>query len=389
MAVPEAYRGREQTFVKHTLLRKYLDRLGHKIGHSWDCISYVDCFAGPWESSEPNFADTSFGIAVDVLSKAQRDIEDLGRKRLRLRFCFVESDKRSFLKPKEYADLRRREALDIVPLEGEFEDQLQQVQLFLSAGGHKTFRFLLIDPKGWTGFALNKIAPLIECRSAEILVNVMTSHIRRFVTKEAHAEQFEQLFGENMVATEASQLVGGEREQFLVRKYAQNLKSRARLSYTSTAAVFRAEQDAVHYYLVFGTNSPHGVQVFKEAEQTAFEIGESAREEAKSRKHINRTGQTEFAIDSESSKSVSPVARTLRASYLKQAKETLRVLALSGQPIGYDELLGTVLQTPLVWKTDFDEWILELAAARRVSIIPSLGRKKLRLSQNYRIVAVQ
>ena len=178
MAVPEAYRGREQTFVKHTLLRKYLDGLGHKVGHGWSCIDYVDCFAGPWQSSDPDFRDTSFGIAVDTLSGAQRNLQEIG-KNLRLRFCFVESDKKSFVKLEAYAESRRAEHLEIVPLEGEFEDQLERVESFLRGSGDEAFRFLLIDPKGWTGFALKKIAPLVERRSAEILVNVMTSHIRR------------------------------------------------------------------------------------------------------------------------------------------------------------------------------------------------------------------
>ena len=63
MAVPDAYRGREQTYIKHTLLTKYLDRLGHKVRSQWDSINYVDCFAGPWQSAEPDYRDTSFGIA--------------------------------------------------------------------------------------------------------------------------------------------------------------------------------------------------------------------------------------------------------------------------------------------------------------------------------------
>lgn len=384
MAVPDAYRGREQTFVKHTLLRKYLDRLGHKVGHRWTCIDYIDCFAGPWRSSDPEFRDTSFGIAVAALSNAQRHLLEIG-KRLQLRFCFIESDKKSFVELEAYAESRRAKDLDIVPLAGEFEDQLDRVKSFLRGGGNKAFRFLLIDPKGWTGFALKKIAPLVECRSAEILVNVMTSHIRRFVTKEAHAEQFEELFGDNSVVSDAAPLTGGERERFLVRRYAENLKARAGLLYTSIAAVLKADQDSVHYYLVFGTNSPHGIEVFKEAEQTAFEVGESAREEAKSRKRENRTGQTEFLAAFGGTVTESPIARDLRANYLTSAREAFDALVFARNAIAYDELLGTVLQTPLVWKTDLDDWIHKGANAGRLTITPPLGRRKLRLSQNYHI----
>ena len=186
MAVPDAYRGREQTYIKHTLLTKYLDRLGHKVGSQWDSINYVDCFAGPWQSAEPDYRDTSFGIAFHVLSKCQENLSLIGKKR-RLRFCFVESDPQSFEELSAFAASKRTDKIEIVVLKGEFEEHLPQIRQFLSKAKGSPFRFLLIDPKGWTGFALKKVAPLVEDRSAEILVTMMTYHIRRFVSQEEHA----------------------------------------------------------------------------------------------------------------------------------------------------------------------------------------------------------
>jgi len=385
MAVPEAYRGREQTYVKHKLLRNYLDRFGHKIGSKWKCINYVDCFAGPWESAEPGYADTSFGIAVNALSKAQRDLAEAIGRHVRLRFCFIESDPKSFTEPTRYAESKRAANLEIVTLKGTFEDHIQDVRTFVTDGGPKAFRFLLLDPKGWTGFALSKVAPLVEDRSAEILVNVMTYHIRRFVTQEAHASNFEDLFADDTVADEAAALSGTQREQFLVQRYSENLKRMAGFAYTSIAAIFRAAEDTVHYYLVFGTNSAHGVQVFKEAERVAFETGESARHEAKSRKRIKRTGQGELDVFGEGLQPPSSIARNLRSVYREQARGKLAVLLRPGSSVAYDDLLGTVLQTPLIWETDLLGWIDELVEQRRVSITPELGRKKLRISQNYKI----
>lgn len=46
MANEETYRGREQTLVKHFILRQYLKRFAHIVGSHWDSITYVDCFAG-------------------------------------------------------------------------------------------------------------------------------------------------------------------------------------------------------------------------------------------------------------------------------------------------------------------------------------------------------
>ena len=43
--------GREQVYVKHYLLEKYLSSWGYIIGGSeWDSLVFIDGFAGPWGS---------------------------------------------------------------------------------------------------------------------------------------------------------------------------------------------------------------------------------------------------------------------------------------------------------------------------------------------------
>ena len=382
MAVPDAYRGREQTYIKHTLLTKYLDRLGHKVLSQWDSINYVDCFAGPWQSAEPDYRDTSFGIAFHVLSKCQENLSLIGKK-LRLRFCFVESDPQSFEELSAFAASKRTDKIEIVVLKGEFEENLPQIRQFLSKAKGLPFRFLLIDPKGWTGFALKKVAPLVEDRSAEILVTMMTYHIRRFVSQEEHATQFNELFADETVVREASSHHGTAREQFLVKRYAENLKRLARFTYTTTAAVFRAAEDTLHYYLIFGTNSPHGVVVFKAAEQLAFETGESARGEAKKRKRPDLSGQVEFDALTEGLQASSEIARTLRRTYRDEARQKLGALLQQQKSIKYDDLLCLTLETPLVWEADVEKWVNDLIGAGRVTVDPALGRKRLRVSSGF------
>lgn len=46
--VPKEYQGREQVFVRHTILRTYLQRLLMIVGRAEPIINYVDCFSGPW-----------------------------------------------------------------------------------------------------------------------------------------------------------------------------------------------------------------------------------------------------------------------------------------------------------------------------------------------------
>jgi three-Cys-motif partner protein len=66
------YVGREQAYVKHVFLERYLEALIFKTASTYDHIVYVDGFAGPWQSANEEFADTSFGIALNALRQAKK-----------------------------------------------------------------------------------------------------------------------------------------------------------------------------------------------------------------------------------------------------------------------------------------------------------------------------
>src|SRR5260221_3991759 len=89
------YEGREQAFVKHYLLEHYLPGWAYKVGSKWGSLVYVDGFAGPWESKDPNYADTSFRIAVNALRSAKAG---LSTKQVKLSFgsILVEKEKDRF-----------------------------------------------------------------------------------------------------------------------------------------------------------------------------------------------------------------------------------------------------------------------------------------------------
>ncbi len=67
MKSPESYRGREQTYIKHFFLEKYLERVAWNIFSFRDEFVYVDGFSGPWKSEDETFEDTSFVIALKQL----------------------------------------------------------------------------------------------------------------------------------------------------------------------------------------------------------------------------------------------------------------------------------------------------------------------------------
>ncbi|HEX2276491.1 MAG TPA: three-Cys-motif partner protein TcmP [Candidatus Tectomicrobia bacterium] len=76
MAVPQAYHGREQTYVKHRILKHYLDSWAQKLAsrarRGAIALWYIDCFAGPWNATEGDYRDTSIFIALEALNAAAR-----------------------------------------------------------------------------------------------------------------------------------------------------------------------------------------------------------------------------------------------------------------------------------------------------------------------------
>ena len=52
MLIPKDYVGREQTYIKHFFLERYLERVAYNILSFRDNFVYVDGFSGPWRSED-------------------------------------------------------------------------------------------------------------------------------------------------------------------------------------------------------------------------------------------------------------------------------------------------------------------------------------------------
>ncbi len=70
----EHYRGREQSYLKHRLLKHYVEGWAQKMAsmgrrrpvRMW----YIDAFAGPWEAADPELEDTSIATGLQAISDA-------------------------------------------------------------------------------------------------------------------------------------------------------------------------------------------------------------------------------------------------------------------------------------------------------------------------------
>ena len=165
------YQGREQSYVKHTFLELYLEALVHKTASAYPRVVYVDGFAGPWQSANEKFQDTSFGIALNTLRRAKaswkstRDVE--------MSAFLVERDSAAYAQlakvPAQYPDIAVR------TYQGDFLSAQAKILQDIPANA---FAFFLIDPKGWR-IPLRTLQPLLARPKSEVIFNFMFDFINR------------------------------------------------------------------------------------------------------------------------------------------------------------------------------------------------------------------
>src|SRR5688572_14593184 len=178
--VPEAYQGREQAYIKHELLKAYLEKLFLIIGMSSEKlgiaeICYVDCFAGPWSTENESLNDTSIGVSLRILDKCQKDLSARGVK-IRFRALYIEKDDTAFTRLERFLSRQTPVGVDASAQHGDFVALREQI---LNWCGARAFTFFFIDPTGWKEVSVEALKPLLQRRQSEFLINFMYDFVNR------------------------------------------------------------------------------------------------------------------------------------------------------------------------------------------------------------------
>jgi three-Cys-motif partner protein len=366
------YMGREQTLVKHIILQRYLLRLAVIVGSWAEAVTYVDCFSGPWENKAEDYSDTSFGIAVQELRKAQDELFKQS-KAPRFRCFFLERDKKAFAKLESFCS--KVTGLEAVPRNSDLEHSVTEIQNFYRQGGKNNFAFTFIDPTGWTGFEMDVIRPLLQHKPGEVLINYMTSFIRRFIeSKDPELiAGFDKLYGGSAFRTKLASVAEVDREEAMVEEYARQIKREGGFQFVCYTPVFRPETNAVHFHLIYCTRHEKGLEVFKKEERKAVEAMEQARAEAQQR---SRQSGGDLELFPSKEMHDTRFYDSLRTKYLGKAQSKVRSLLSSKQAVDYDRLWEVALTTPLVWKEDLNEFLFALKKGGALKFIRLGEREK-------------
>ncbi len=351
----ERYADREQTLIKHSILKSYLQSFAHKILFWADGLIYVDGFAGPWQSSdEESFKDSSFGIALDQLRIARNFWRDRG-KSPKVECFFLERDPKAFRLLESFC--RSQADVDVRPLNKSFEEAIPQIVQHIKSKGRSWFPFILIDPKGWKGFGLAKLAPLIRLQPSEVLVNFMTGHIHRFIQAEnlEIQEGFRLLYDSDEYAERVAGLTGQDREDAIMLSYAERLAAVGHYPFVSTALVQNPTKDRTHYHLIYATRRIEGIEVFKAAERKALRMAPIIRAKAKERQQSAKTGQPSL-FTPEQLPDMAHLER-LQTHFENKAAAVLADSFIEHEELDYDTLYSQAMRFPMVQEAFLRSWL--------------------------------
>ncbi|PJB42247.1 MAG: hypothetical protein CO108_11985 [Deltaproteobacteria bacterium CG_4_9_14_3_um_filter_63_12] len=373
----EYYRGREQTYIKHFFLERYLEKVAYHIGWVAKDFVYVDGFSGPWRAEHESYDDTSFMIAIQALRRVASGLAERDR-RPRMRCLFIERD------PKAYDELRRAvegiSDIEVRTLCGSFEEQIPKIVDFVD----NKFALTFVDPTGWTGFGLRNIQPLLQGRG-EVIINFMFDHINRFLGSQTGTESsFDDLFGGP--GWESAVAPGPRREQRIIDFYASRLKELGNFKHVTSTRVLKPTSDRSYFYLVYGTNHPKGILEFREVERKAVSEQERVRPDAKQTARVERTGQPELFVASDTDEDVS--FHEEQEQRRDEAVARLRSLLASRKSIPYEDARSQVLEIPLVWEGVFKDIVHEFADRGEAKLLNMEPRQR-RVGKGVTIAATQ
>jgi len=342
--------------VKHFFLEQYLEKVAFHIGYGYREFVYVDCFSGPWQSQDEEFADTSIRISLDRLNYVRTGLAAQGRY-ADIRAIFIEKSPTAF-DALQAALNQHRGSIKTTALQGAFEDNIQRILAEIGSA----FAFFFIDPKGWTGFAMDNIRPILLHKPGEVMVNFMYDFVNRFLDfpNAANEQSLDRLFGNPSWRRVRD---SRDREVESVGLYIEQIRSAGGFTYATSTRILKPLSDRAYFHLVYATRSPTGILKFREAEKKVFDEQEVVRSAAQRQDREQRTGQFEmpFPLTTESGHS----QREERAVQLKKAEAKVLEL-LRGGPLLYERLQPMILELPLVWNADLN---MILVGARRAGQI--------------------
>jgi three-Cys-motif partner protein len=286
------------------------------------------------------------------LRKARGGLANIKRT-LKIKCLFIEKDVVAYRKLTQFLSSTRD--LETWAINGEFEDNVNEVIRFAGS----SFALFFIDPTGWTGFGMNVIAPVLEYKPGEVLINFMTKDILRFIDSKQPGIRatFTNLFGKGEFQERWRGLSGLEREEAIVEAYCERVKEVGKFRFVISAIVLHPQNERTHFHLIYGTRHPEGLRTFRDIERKAMKQQGLVRAAAQERERSSKSQQPMLLPLNEVPNK--GYFNELWERYHEAARRKVRAaLEASGRML-YEAVEEIALVEPLTANEDLDDWLGE------------------------------
>ena len=353
----EYYKDREQTYLKHFFLERYLEAVAYRIGFSQKEFVYVDCFSGPWRAADEDLGDTSIRIALDRLNSVRNGLAQQKRYPT-IRAVFVEKSASAFSTLQKVLK-EHSGSVKTTALLGSFEDNLGNILQEVGSA----FGFVFVDPTGWAGFAMENLGPILSGLRGEVMVNFMFDFINRFLNfrSSANEESMDRCFGTDKWRAIRD---APDRESALVELYVEQVRAAGKFDYASFTRILKPLHERAYFHLVYATRNAKGMEKFRDVEKKVATEQEFVRDRAQREHREAKTRQPAFDFPSQGP---SGIFQEDRARQLDKAEAKIGEMLASGS-IPYEVLQPRVLEIPLVWNSDLNDILVREHRAGRIAI---------------------
>lgn len=261
----ENYHLREQSYIKHLFLVKYLESAAYKLflGRS-PIFNYVDAFSGPWRNSDAEaMSDTSFGLAIASLEKVRSILVNMGFTGLKVRFRFCEKNPEAFAKLQAFA--AGKSDFDIKVFPGAFENNLDAIKSSC-IDIRDSFTFTFVDPTGWDVDS-GPIFSFLKDLRGEVLFNFMAEHVNRHAGWDGVAQSVGRFLADPNWRPAFEAISGGSNEERILRLLKANMRRAGAATYLPDIVIKKPRENRIKMRLILGTHNGHGVDVFRKVQQ--------------------------------------------------------------------------------------------------------------------------
>ena len=110
-------------------------------------------------------------------------------------FVFLLRRNPNRFKLEEFTKNHSTDSVRAIALNGRFVDKIRIIDEYVATVGSNPFKLVFLDQKGWAAAPMSELESLVGTRPCELLFNVMTSFLTRFVDRETLAGSYHSFFG--------------------------------------------------------------------------------------------------------------------------------------------------------------------------------------------------